>query len=104
MSTLLLLLSLLFCSDLAISLPFLLFFQLAAKVALAARIDAFQEDSTGNKGQDMRDDLEKRLEKWQEPPPPKRAKALALPLDKPRKKRGGKRSAFSVSSLPFPCV
>jgi len=33
--------------------------------------------------------LKKKIDKWQEPPPKKKEKALAAPLDLPRKRRGG---------------
>eukprot|EP00823_Brevimastigomonas_motovehiculus_P005989 TRINITY_DN468_c0_g1_i1.p1 TRINITY_DN468_c0_g1~~TRINITY_DN468_c0_g1_i1.p1 ORF type:complete len:649 (-),score=271.01 TRINITY_DN468_c0_g1_i1:78-2024(-) len=64
---------------------------LAAKVALAARIDAAQDDSTGAKGAEMREAVDKKIEKWQAPPDPKKKKALPMPLEKPKKRRGGRR-------------
>jgi U4/U6 small nuclear ribonucleoprotein PRP31 len=64
---------------------------LAAKCALAARADAYQEDLSGSVGQGFRDLALKKIEKWQEPPPPKAQKALPKPDDKPRRKRGGRK-------------
>eukprot|EP01116_Phalansterium_solitarium_P019914 TRINITY_DN572_c0_g2_i2.p1 TRINITY_DN572_c0_g2~~TRINITY_DN572_c0_g2_i2.p1 ORF type:complete len:465 (-),score=195.66 TRINITY_DN572_c0_g2_i2:58-1452(-) len=63
----------------------------AGKCALAARIDSFDEDKSGSQGVAFRDDIEKKIEKWCEPPPQKAPKPLTAPDDKPRKKRGGKR-------------
>jgi U4/U6 small nuclear ribonucleoprotein PRP31 len=39
----------------------------------------------------MRDDIMKKLEKVQEPPPGKSVKALPVPMDGQKKRRGGKR-------------
>ena len=39
----------------------------------------------------FRDEIEKKLDKLQEPPPVKFAKPLPKPIDPGRKKRGGKR-------------
>ena len=39
----------------------------------------------------MREDVERKLDRLQEPPPVKAIKPLAAPLEAPRKKRGGKR-------------
>lgn len=81
---------------------------LSAKAVLAARCDAFetQQDPTlvleslsdittekipGSTGMQMLDELKKKLDKWQEPPPIKKVKALPRPDDQPKKKRGGKR-------------
>jgi U4/U6 small nuclear ribonucleoprotein PRP31 len=47
---------------------------LAAKVALAARVDSCQEDTTGDLGRRVREEIVKKLEKLQEPPPPKKPK------------------------------
>ena len=47
---------------------------LAGKVVLAARIDAHNQDVSGASGRDMRADIAKKIEKWQEPPPPKAQK------------------------------
>ena len=39
----------------------------------------------------MREFIIQRIEKWQEPAPAKLVKPLAAPVDKPKKRRGGKR-------------
>ena len=62
----------------------------SAKVTLAARIDSFHESLNGDAGQNLLEELEKKFEKWQEPPPVKEVKALPRPDDAPRQKRGGK--------------
>lgn len=58
---------------------------------MTARIDAYQQDSSGEAGRRMREEVEEKIEKWQEPPKGKEKKALPVPDDAPRKKRGGKR-------------
>eukprot|EP01043_Picozoa_sp_COSAG02_P023151 COSAG02_NODE_1228_length_13776_cov_5.546864_6_plen_511_part_00 len=63
----------------------------AGKVTLAARIDSFHKDVAGDAGQNFREDILKRIEKLQEPPPPKQQKALPIPGEGSKKKRGGKR-------------
>eukprot|EP00466_Bigelowiella_natans_P010076 jgi/Bigna1/55697/estExt_Genewise1Plus.C_670093 len=66
---------------------------LAAKCALAARIDSYMTtaQSDSSEGVRLREVIVKKIEKWQEPPPPKAKKALPVPEDKPRRRRGGKR-------------
>jgi U4/U6 small nuclear ribonucleoprotein PRP31 len=64
---------------------------LAGKCILAARIDSFGQDQTGNTGIKFFEEVQQKIEKWQEPPPAKLHKALPAPNDKPRNKRGGKR-------------
>ena len=39
----------------------------------------------------LKDEIQKKLDKMQEPPPVKQVKPLPRPDDAPRKKRGGKR-------------
>lgn len=63
----------------------------SAKCSLAARVDSFHESNDGATGQELKDDLEKKFDKWVEPPPIKEVKALPRPDDAPRKKRGGRR-------------
>jgi len=65
---------------------------LSGKCTLAARIDSYRNCPNGSTGQQFRQDIEKRLEKLQEPPPAKLQKALPVPEDKIRKRRGGKRA------------
>ncbi|KAK4875719.1 hypothetical protein RN001_012141 [Aquatica leii] len=63
----------------------------AAKSILAARVDACHESSDGHIGKMFREEIEKKLDKLQEPPPVKFIKPLPKPVEAPRKKRGGKR-------------
>ncbi|XP_002156371.2 U4/U6 small nuclear ribonucleoprotein Prp31 [Hydra vulgaris] len=65
--------------------------QVAAKFTLAARIDSFHESLDGSAGQKLLEEIERKFEKWQEPPPVKEVKALPRPDDAPRQKRGGRR-------------
>eukprot|EP01087_Luapelamoeba_hula_P019608 TRINITY_DN6513_c0_g1_i2.p1 TRINITY_DN6513_c0_g1~~TRINITY_DN6513_c0_g1_i2.p1 ORF type:complete len:525 (-),score=100.12 TRINITY_DN6513_c0_g1_i2:44-1468(-) len=64
---------------------------ISGKCTLAARVDAFQDTPGGEVGRRLRDEVEKKIEKWQEPPPPKAVKPLAAPDSAPKKRRGGKR-------------
>lgn len=63
----------------------------ANKATLAARVDAAHEACQGHIGQGFREDIEKKLDKLQEPPPVKFIKPLPKPLEGGKKKRGGKR-------------
>jgi len=63
----------------------------AAKSTLAARVDAFHQAPSGIIGTRFREDIEKKLDKLQEPPPVKFIKPLPKPLEGAKKKRGGKR-------------
>ena len=63
----------------------------SAKCILAARIDAGKSARDGSQGRKMLGDLQKRIEKMAEPPPNKLTKALPIPQETLRKKRGGKR-------------
>lgn len=63
----------------------------ANKVTLGARVDATHESPDGHIGRLLRDEIEKKLDKLQEPPPVKFVKPLPKPIEAPRKKRGGKR-------------
>ena len=64
---------------------------LGSKCTLAARVDSFHESNDGHIGQQFREEIEKKMEKFQEPPPCKATKALPTPLEGPRKRRGGRR-------------
>ncbi|XP_042472117.1 U4/U6 small nuclear ribonucleoprotein Prp31 homolog [Zingiber officinale] len=44
---------------------------LASKSTLAARVDSTRGDPTGKAGRNLRDEILKKIEKWQEPPPAK---------------------------------
>ncbi|KAK7290223.1 hypothetical protein RIF29_04491 [Crotalaria pallida] len=63
---------------------------LAAKSTLAARVDSIRGDPTGNTGKFFKDEILKKIDKWQEPPPAKQSKPLPVPNFEP-KKRGGRR-------------
>ncbi|XP_066463869.1 U4/U6 small nuclear ribonucleoprotein Prp31 [Eleutherodactylus coqui] len=63
----------------------------AAKCTLAARVDGFHENPEGKVGYDLKEEIERKFDKWQEPPPVKQVKPLPAPLDGQRKKRGGRR-------------
>ncbi|XP_026422408.1 U4/U6 small nuclear ribonucleoprotein Prp31 homolog isoform X2 [Papaver somniferum] len=64
---------------------------LAAKSTLAARVDSIRGDPTGKTGRNLREEIRKKIEKWQEPPPAKQPKPLPVPDSEPKKKRGGRR-------------
>ncbi|XP_070800882.1 U4/U6 small nuclear ribonucleoprotein Prp31 [Pituophis catenifer annectens] len=63
----------------------------AAKCTLAARVDSFHESPEGKIGYDQKEEIERKFNKWQEPPPVKQLKPLPAPLDGQRKKQGGHR-------------
>ncbi len=65
--------------------------QVANKCTLAARVDARHSYPDGSMGRQFRAEIERKLDKLQEPPPVKQVKALPAPIDQPQKKRGGKR-------------
>jgi U4/U6 small nuclear ribonucleoprotein PRP31 len=62
------------------------------KIVLAIRMDAEHSHPDGEEGRKLYDVILKKLEKLQEPPPPKLAKPLPAPDDKPKKRRGGARA------------
>lgn len=64
----------------------------SAKCVLAVRMDVTQSYRDGSYGLKLRGELDKRLEKLQEPPPSKVIKALPKPDERTSKKRGGKRA------------
>ncbi|XP_075590937.1 pre-mRNA processing factor 31 isoform X2 [Dermatophagoides farinae] len=63
----------------------------ANKSTLAARADAVHSYPDGSMGEKFREEVERALDKLQEPPPVKQVKPLPAPIDTPKKKRGGKR-------------
>ncbi|DBA01298.1 TPA: LOW QUALITY PROTEIN: hypothetical protein N0F65_001803, partial [Lagenidium giganteum] len=65
----------------------------SAKVALMARVDSQPNntDTEGATGLRFREELIEKMEKWEEPQKAKTKKALPIPDEKPRRKRGGKR-------------
>eukprot|EP00884_Botryococcus_braunii_P005496 jgi/Botrbrau1/14948/Bobra.0018s0052.1 len=62
-----------------------------AKCTLLARIDAYGEDPTSSTGASFKEEMRKKVEKWQEPPPAKQVKVLPVPDMEPKKRRGGRR-------------
>lgn len=63
----------------------------AGKVSLAARVDSFHESPTGDIGRGFRELIVHSLIKAQDPPPAPMKKALPIPDDGPKRRRGGKR-------------
>ncbi|KAF2352578.1 Nop domain [Trinorchestia longiramus] len=63
----------------------------ANKATIAARIDSLHAYPDGCEGRRLREEIEKKLDKLQEPPPVKAVKPLPAPIDVPGKKRGGRR-------------
>ena len=64
---------------------------MGSKCTLAARVDSFHESTDGHVGAEYKEDIEKKIDKLQEPPPNKNVRALPAPVDAPKKKRGGRR-------------
>ena len=81
---------------------------IACKCTLAARVDSFHECPGGEIGErklisvrktcmcmfthvELREEVQKKVDKLMEPPPVKAPKPLPKPDDAPRKKRGGRR-------------
>ncbi|KAF9535109.1 hypothetical protein CPB83DRAFT_843505 [Crepidotus variabilis] len=63
-----------------------------AKCVLAARMDLERSKRDGSYGEDLRDKIEKQIDRLAAPPPNKIIKALPVPGDGPKKRRGGKRA------------
>ncbi|CAE6476525.1 unnamed protein product [Rhizoctonia solani] len=75
-----------------------------AKCVLAARMDMERTRRDGAYGEELRGKIEKHLERLAEPPPQKVIKALPIPDDGPKKRRGGKRArkakeAYAMTEL-----
>jgi U4/U6 small nuclear ribonucleoprotein PRP31 len=71
--------------------------QLASKATLAARIDAARAGAVADAdaaecGAAMRAELQRRLEKHLEPAKPREVRALPVPDEAPKKRRGGRRA------------
>ncbi len=64
---------------------------LAAKVALAARIDSYQIHFSNHEGLKMRREIESKVDKLLEPQKARTKKALPVPEEKKKSRRGGKR-------------
>lgn len=63
----------------------------AGKVSLAARIDCYQNNFDCSPGEKLKQEVEERLEKEQGPALARTKKALPIPEEKKKSKRGGKR-------------
>ncbi|KAG7097136.1 hypothetical protein E1B28_004514 [Marasmius oreades] len=63
-----------------------------AKAVLAARMDLERQQRDGSYGESLRDKIEKHIDRLAAPPPSKVIKALPIPNDGPKKRRGGKRA------------
>ncbi|KZT12895.1 Nop domain-containing protein [Laetiporus sulphureus 93-53] len=63
-----------------------------AKCCLAARMDLERHRRDGAYGEELRDKIEKHIDRLAAPPPGKIVKALPIPNDGPKKRRGGKRA------------
>lgn len=53
-------------------------------------------------GYDLKEEIERKFDKWQEPPPVKQVKPLPAPLDGQRKKRGGRRYRTAALHMQSP--
>ncbi|KAJ6629151.1 hypothetical protein B0H10DRAFT_2160619 [Mycena sp. CBHHK59/15] len=62
-----------------------------AKAVLAARMDLERQQRNGSYGEALRDKIDKHIDRLAAPPPAKVTKALPIPGDGPKKRRGGKR-------------
>ncbi|GLB33641.1 putative nop domain-containing protein [Lyophyllum shimeji] len=65
---------------------------IGAKAVLAARMDLERRRRDGTYGEDLREKIEKQIDRVAAPPPTKIVKALPIPGDGPKKRRGGKRA------------
>lgn len=63
-----------------------------SKAVLAARMDLERQRRDGTYGEGLRDKIEKHIDRLAAPPPSKVVKALPIPNDGPKKRRGGKRA------------
>lgn len=75
-----------------------------AKCTLACRMDQQRAYPDGSYGQKLSEELEKKLERLAEPPPAKITKALPVPVEGSKKRRGGKRArkakeAYAMTEL-----
>lgn len=65
---------------------------IGAKAVLAARMDQSRTYPDGSYGSRLRGEIEKRLDKLAEPPPSKVIKALPIPQENSKKRRGGRKA------------
>lgn len=63
-----------------------------AKCVLAARMDLERMRRDGSYGSELREKIDKHIDRLAAPPPTKVTKALPIPNDGPKKRRGGKRA------------
>lgn len=63
----------------------------SGRLVLAARVDLLHGSKDGSQGMAWKTEIQARIEKLMEPPINKGPKALPVPVEKPSKKRGGKR-------------
>ncbi|EPQ59357.1 Nop domain-containing protein [Gloeophyllum trabeum ATCC 11539] len=63
-----------------------------AKCVLAARMDLERRRTDGSYGSELREKIEKQIDRLAAPLPPKVIKALPVPNDGPKKRRGGRRA------------
>lgn len=63
----------------------------SGKIALAARIDLASPSKGDEYGREVYKNIQEKIEKLLEPPENKATKALPIPIDKPSKKRAGRR-------------
>lgn len=64
------------------------------RVALASRVDCARESRDGTLGQRFRDEITRKIDLMLQPPPGKSSKALPIPDEGPKKRRGGKKYDF----------
>ncbi len=64
---------------------------IASKVSLMARIDSYKNLPDGSEGSKMKKEVINKIKKWIEPDKARVKKALPIPEEKKRNKRGGKR-------------
>lgn len=77
---------------------------LASKCTLASRMDLERKIRDGSYGLNLREKVEKRIDQLAAPPPSKMTKALPIPDEGKKKRRGGKRArkakeAYAASEL-----
>lgn len=63
----------------------------AGKCSLAARVDTFHTSPDGEVGKKLFDECMAKIDKWLEPDPGRKEKALPLPIEAPKKRRGGRK-------------
>ncbi|XP_022725003.1 U4/U6 small nuclear ribonucleoprotein Prp31 homolog [Durio zibethinus] len=55
----------------------------------ASHVDSIRGEPSGNARRTLKEEIHKKIEKWQEPPSVKQPKPFPVPDSKPKKKRGG---------------